>query len=301
MQLLPSFLFLFFSPFSFYLLLITFFRVLLGILLLSSVTDSQSLLFPSFSFFLRAKMTFRSVFTVLVVLVAVVRAFHSSHLSQQRIQRAGYLRMNHDGLTKKLVHSLTAGFLAFNVMTADGMVARADQEVTIPNVPVYNKKSSDLIPYVNVERGFRLFRPFGWNEFEGQGGGYAVKFASLISSDENVVVGSAPATAGKSSITDYGTLESLGEKLAKKRTGTLVKADARNTDGTVFYSFQFENPLDDSLPRIGRPKPTKGVELYELCVAKGRLWSVQATSNDRDFPAKQETLRNSLLSFSPRM
>ena len=59
---------------------------------------------------------------------------------------------------------------------------------------------------------------------------------SLISSDENVVVGSAPATAGKSSITDYGTLEGLGEKLASKRAGTLVKADARTTDGTVFYS-----------------------------------------------------------------
>ena len=65
---------------------------------------------------------------------------------------------------------------------------------------------------------------------------YCFMLFSLISSDENVVVGSAPATAGKSSITDYGTLEGLGEKLASKRAGTLVKADARTTDGTVFYS-----------------------------------------------------------------
>ncbi len=53
----------------------------------------------------------------------------------------------------------------------------------------------------------------------------------------------------------------------------------RETDGVVFYEYQFENPLDPSLPRTG-PKdkrPTIGVELYELCVAKGRLWSVQAT------------------------
>ena len=249
-------------------------------------------------------MTFRSVFTVAIVLLfASIRfgsSFHSSHLSQYRLQKAGCLRMNHNIITNKFVHSVATGFLAFSIMTTDGMVARAE-DVSIPTVPTYNKKSSDLIPYVNVERGFKLFRPFGWNEFEGQGGGYAVKFASLISSDENVVVGSAPATAGKSSITDYGTLEGLGEKLASKRTGTMVKADARNTDGTIFYSYQFENPLDESLPRIGRPKPTKGIELYELCVAKGRLWSVQATSNDRDFPAKQETLRNTLLSFSPRM
>ena len=127
-------------------------------------------------------MTFRGVFTVLFgVLVAVVRfgsAFHSIHLSQQRVLKAGCLRMNHDGIMKKFVHSLATGFLAFNVMTS----AVAHAEVSIPNVPVYNKKSSDLIPYVNVERGFKLFRPFGWNEFEGQGGGYAVKFARYDSS-----------------------------------------------------------------------------------------------------------------------
>ena len=171
----------------------------------------------------------------------------------------------------------------------------------VTKVPLFTRKGSDLVPYTNVERGFRLLRPFGYNEFEGGGGGYAVKFASLISSDENVVVGSAPASAGKTTILDYGTLDALGEKLAAKRGGVVKAAEARETDGVVFYSFLFESPLDDSLPRTGRPKPTKSEELYELCVAKGRLWSVQATSNDRDFPAHADTFKNSLLSFSPRM
>lgn len=77
-------------------------------------------------------------------------------------------------------------------------------------------------------------RPFGFNEFDGAGGGYLIKFASLFDGkivklcrfsflygyalntydivslayvivDENVVVGSSPATAGKTSITDYGS------------------------------------------------------------------------------------------------
>ena len=38
------------------------------------------------------------------------------------------------------------------------------------------------------------YRPFGYNEFDGAGSGYAIKFASLSNIDENVVVGSTPAT-----------------------------------------------------------------------------------------------------------
>ena len=215
---------------------------------------------------------------------------------------------------KKLLNGVAAGVFAFSMLGNVGdnnWSVRADDEVAvavassssdaIKKQPPYTKKGTDLIAYTNIERGFRMLRPFGYNEFEGQGGGYAVKFASLTSSDENVVVGSAPASAGKTSILDYGTLDKLGEKLATKRGGVVVSSEARDSDGVVFYSYQFENPLDETLPRIGRPKPTKGVELYELCVAKGRLWSVQATSNNRDFAAHADTFRNSLLSFQPRM
>lgn len=54
-------------------------------------------------------------------------------------------------------------------------------------------------------------------EFDGAGGGYAVKFSSIIDIDENVIVGTAPASADKKSITDFGSLEALGTKLATKR------------------------------------------------------------------------------------
>ena len=175
--------------------------------------------------------------------------------------------------------------------------------VDIPVVPVYSKRSSDLQSYSDASKGFKLLRPFGYNEFDGVGGGYAVKFASLFNVDENVIVGSAPATAGKTSIVDYGDLEELGKKLATKRGGVLKSASARQTEGIVFYQFEFENPLDPSLPRTGpkNDRPTVGVELYELSVNKGRLWSVQATSNDKLFKDHEATLRHVLASFLPRL
>lgn len=86
-----------------------------------------------------------------------------------------------------------------------------------PKVPLLTKKTANTQAYSDVGRGFKMLRPFGFNEFDGAGAGYAVKFASLFDVDENVVVGSTPASAGKTSITDYGTLESIGEKLAAKR------------------------------------------------------------------------------------
>lgn len=172
-----------------------------------------------------------------------------------------------------------------------------------PKVPLYTQRTTDLQQYNDIGRGFKMLRPFGFNEFDGAGAGYAIKFASLVDIDENVVVGSTPATAGKTSIEDYGTLEDLGEKFAKKRDGKLVSSKARITSDILFYEFQFENPLDPSLPRTGSKtnKPTKEVELFELCVHKGRLWSVKATSNDKLFVKSETKLRNTLASFIPKL
>ena len=122
----------------------------------------------------------------------------------------------------------------------------------LPVVPLYTKKSGDTTSYSDIGRGFKLLRPFGFNEFEGAGGGYLVKFSSLFDVDENVVVGSAPATAGKTSITQYGELRELGEKLAKKKGGELLEATARSTEGVDYYAFKFSSPLDLSLPRPGK-------------------------------------------------
>lgn len=181
-------------------------------------------------------------------------------------------------------------------------VSVADDQI-IEKVPLYNKKSSEVQPYVDISRGFKLLRPFGYNEFDGAGGGYLVKFASLFDVDENIVIGSSPASADKTSITDFGSLDTIASKLLKKRGGALLSSSARETDGIVFYQFKFENPLDKNLPRIGPQNrlATKQIELYQLCVSKGKLWSVQATSNDQLFPEHEQRFNIALLSFIPRL
>ena len=59
----------------------------------------------------------------------------------------------------------------------------------------------------------------------------------------------------------------------------IVSSKARVTDGIAFYAYQFDNPLDQSIPRTGSKanRPTRQVELYELCVSKGKLWNLQIT------------------------
>jgi hypothetical protein len=117
-----------------------------------------------------------------------------------------------------------------------------------------------------------------------------------------VVIGSVPASAGKTTIVDYGDLKTLGEKFAKNRGGTVTSAQARETDAYVFYDFEFSYPVDKTLPRPGSRDAENMIELYTLTVAKGRLWSVKATSNDKLFDAKHEkALRASIASFVPRL
>jgi hypothetical protein len=54
-------------------------------------------------------------------------------------------------------------------------------------VPLYTTITSDVQQYVDIGRGFKLLRPFGFNQFDGAGtAGYIVKFASLFDS-KNVI------------------------------------------------------------------------------------------------------------------
>ena len=92
------------------------------------------------------------------------------------------------------------------------------------------------------------------------------------------------------------------EKFAKNRGGSVKFAQVRETDAYIFYDFEFLYPVDKSLPRPGSREAENMVELYTLTVAKGRLWSVKVTSNDKLFDAKHEkSLRAPIASFVPRL
>mmetsp|Transcript_31178 Transcript_31178/g.29727 ORF Transcript_31178/g.29727 Transcript_31178/m.29727 type:complete len:265 (+) Transcript_31178:100-894(+) len=261
-------------------------------------------------------------FTVVIMLILATTTQTSSFsLSSSKSYRiSSSISMKSDNVAKKCTKALASTFIAFNLLNT--LAVNADDAAPIPppapvpalitptniedipKVKLVTQRAGDTQAYSDVGRGFRMLRPFGYNEFDGAGSGYAIKFASLSNIDENVVVGSTPATAGKTSILDYGTKEKIGEKLAAKRGGKLISSTVRSTEGIVYYQFEFENSLDPSLPRTGpkNNRPTKMIELFELCVNKGRLWSVQATSNDRDFPGIHEKqFRTALASFIPRL
>ena len=67
--------------------------------------------------------------------------------------------------------------------------------------------------------------------------------------DENVVVGYSDVSSEKKSIVDVGSLQAIGDKLAAKRGGKVVNAFIRETNGITYYQYEFENPVDNSLPR----------------------------------------------------
>jgi len=245
----------------------------------------------------------KTIVTSILLLAAIACNVHGFQLISSRPQLSSMsmtaLPTPSPQSWKKLVAALSIG-LTVSSLPDFALAAGSD---VIEEVPLLVKRSSDLTTYTDIARGFRLQRPFGFNEFDGAGGGYVKKFASLVDFDENVLVGSVPASADKTSITDFGSLQSIGEKLAKKRNGVVLASRARSTDGIVFYEFEFSSPLDAALPRTGSKtnRPTAQVELYELCVHKGKLWSVQATSNDKIFPKHESYLRAALASFLPKL
>ena len=80
----------------------------------------------------------------------------------------------------------------------------------------------------------------------------------------------------------------MGENLAAKRNAKLVKALERQTDGIVFYQFEFA--INDGTHQI-----------LSLSVNKGRIWSLDANSTEKRW-SKQETLYNNVVgSFVPKL
>ena len=132
-----------------------------------------------------------------------------------------------------------------------------------------------------------MARPSGWNQFEGSPETYVAKWSDIINRDELVILNSTPVKASTTSVETLGDVQEVGTKLAKARNAELVEAKARVTEGVVFYEFEFK----------GEPIS----EVYSLCVNKGRLWALSATSATKRWPKRRELLKNVLGSFLPKL
>ena len=107
--------------------------------------------------------------------------------------------------------------------------------------------------------------PSGWNKFDGEVGAYDLKWQDLVDKSENIKVSSSPVKSTTTAIDALGDVQDVGKNLAAKRNAKLISAKERLTDGVLFYKFDFA--ISDGTH-----------QLLQLCVCKGKLWSIDASS-----------------------
>lgn len=145
-----------------------------------------------------------------------------------------------------------------------------------------------LEAYQDGARGLRIMAPSGWNKFEGEVGAYDIKWQDLVDPTENIKISSSPVKSTTESIDVLGDVKELGPKLAAKRNAKLIAASDRTTEGILFYTFDFA-------------LPDQTHQLLLLCVAKGKLWSVDASAKEKRWGKREELYKNVLGSFVPRL
>lgn len=130
--------------------------------------------------------------------------------------------------------------------------------------------------------------PSGWNKFDGEVGAYDIKWQDLVDQMENIKISSTPVKSTTTSIDALGEVQAVGDSLASKRNAKLVSATERLTDGVLFYKFDFA--INDGTH-----------QLLQLCVCKGKLWSIDANSSEKRWAKRSELYNNVLGSFMPKL
>lgn len=145
-----------------------------------------------------------------------------------------------------------------------------------------------LEPFQDGPRGIRIMAPSGWNKFEGEVGAYDIKWQDLVDPSENIKISSTPVKSTSTSIDALGDVQTVGESLAAKRNAKLLSATERLTDGVLFYKFDFA--IADNTH-----------QLLQLCICKGKLWSIDANSKEKRWAKRSELYENVLASFIPKL
>jgi len=137
-------------------------------------------------------------------------------------------------------------------------------------------------------RSIRIMVPSGWNKFDGEVGAYDIKWQDLVDKSENIKISSTPVKSSTTSIDVLGEVQAVGESLASKRNAKLISATERLTDGILFYKFDFA--INDGTH-----------QLLQLCVCKGKLWSIDASSTEKRWSKRSELYENVFGSFMPKL
>lgn len=145
-----------------------------------------------------------------------------------------------------------------------------------------------LEPFQDGPRSIKMMVPSGWNKFDGEVGAYDIKWQDLVDQMENIKISSTPVKSTTTSIDALGEVQAVGDSLASKRNAKLVSATERLTDGVLFYKFDFA--INDGTH-----------QLLQLCVCKGKLWSIDANSSEKRWAKRSELYNNVLGSFMPKL
>jgi len=142
-----------------------------------------------------------------------------------------------------------------------------------------------LEPFIDTQRGYKLYKPTGWNQFDADPGVYDIKFADIIE-PETLVQVSSSAVATATSITALGELDAVGEKFAKSRSAKLVKATSREADGSLIYTFELAGDLYH--------------EFLSLTINRGKLYRLTSVTSNKKWNKREELYKNIHLSFVPK-
>ncbi|KAL7529376.1 hypothetical protein ACHAXR_002935 [Thalassiosira sp. AJA248-18] len=160
--------------------------------------------------------------------------------------------------------------------------------VVTDETPKVSTRMGGLLEKYQDSRGWTILAPSGWNKFDGEVGAYDVKWEDLVDPTNNVKLSSTPVKSTTTSVDILGPVEEVGASLATKRNAKLVAAIDRQTDGILFYTFDFA--LDDGTH-----------QLLQLCVNKGKIWSLDANTKEKQYPKRKEMYYNIMGSFMPKL
>merc|ERR1719183_2428189 len=89
-----------------------------------------------------------------------------------------------------------------------------------------------LEPMIDTAKGYKMYKPAGWNMFDADPGVYDVKFQDIIETETTVQMSTSPVQTA-TSISALGDLAEVGVKFAKTRNAELVNSSQREVEGSL--------------------------------------------------------------------
>jgi len=186
---------------------------------------------------------------------------------------------------QQAVGAATAAVLAGSAAPARAGPVDGGDDGGQKNWQNFDKMGGMIEPYSDTTKGFKLYKPFGFTQFEGASGDYDVKWQDIIQRDTTVVVSSSPVKTAKD-VSALGDLETVGKKFAAKRGGELVDSFSRAAAGIPTYTFEIKGPDFH--------------EIILLSVNNGKLFRLNLVSGNKKWKNWEKMYKNIAASFVPQ-